>query len=30
MAIGYKDSQARVNQLHSKRRSVDQWLTIFE
>jgi nitroreductase len=30
MAIGYKDTQARVNQLHSERRSVEGWLKIFE
>ena len=30
MAIGFKDTQARVNELCSKRRSTDQWLTIFE
>jgi len=30
MAIGYRDTQARVNDLKSKRRSTDEWLTIFE
>ena len=30
MAIGYKDTQARVNELHSERRSADEWLTIFD
>jgi nitroreductase len=30
MAIGYKDTQARVNELHSERRSIDEWLTIFD
>jgi nitroreductase len=30
MAIGYKDTQARVNELHSDRRSSKEWLTVFE
>ena len=30
MAIGYKDAHAKVNELHSQRRSADQWLKIFE
>ena len=30
MAIGYKDAYAKVNELHSQRRSTDQWLKIFE
>jgi nitroreductase len=30
MAIGYKDTNAKVNELHSQRRSTDQWLKIFE
>ena len=30
MAIGYKATQARVNELHSERRSADEWLTIFD
>ena len=30
MAIGYKDTQARVNELYSERRSADEWLTIFD
>jgi nitroreductase len=30
MAIGYKDAHAKVNELHSQRRSSDQWLKIFE
>jgi len=30
MAIGYKDAQARINELHSERRSTEEWLTILE
>jgi nitroreductase len=30
MAIGYKDTQARVNELQSERRPADEWLTIFD
>jgi len=30
MAIGYKDTKAKVNELHSERRSADEWLTIFD
>ena len=30
MAIGYRDSQAKVNELFSKRRSLNEWLTVFE
>ena len=30
MAIGIKDTQARVNELQSERRPTDEWLTIFE
>jgi len=30
MAIGYQDTQAKVNKLHSDRRSPDTWLKIFE
>ena len=30
MAIGIKDTRARVNELQSERRPTDEWLTIFE
>ena len=30
MAIGYKDTEARVNELYSERRPSNQWLKIFE
>ena len=30
MAIGYRDTQAKVNELLSERRSIDGWLTIFD